>query len=639
MNMPACLFSFTCAVAVAVFISGTLLAQERQASAKVMPISSFMIQGLGKGTAILDAPWQFHPGDDPAWAAPTFDRLSWEQFTADKSWGKQGHAKLTGFAWYRCEVALTPAPGVQRFSLLVPHIDDAYEIYWNGSLVGRNGKLDSYPIWYSSQSPQTFELGEVQRGILAFRVWKAPLLSDDSGEAGGFQSAPLIGSPEAIQSAKAELDYQWLRSRQFLFGEDLLCALVAFLSLLLWGRNTARWLLFWMAGFALVPPVNLLLLDAHIQWPYVLTMGVAQVFSSIRDVSLWFLLLWLLGLRENRAISRLTRILACICFTNGILDGALVAVSWKPQWGGLIQTADAASALIYTLLEAFPLVLAGYALFYRKQFDSTRWVVAIAAFLDEMIIVFRNAIKQNRQFTNWPVASRIDSPLFTLGGSAISLYTLAGIFLLVAVVYAVYLSVRDDQHLQDKLERETVELILEGERIRHYAEHDGLTGLWNHRIIVERLRQELDRSRQDGMPLSVILVDIDHFKKINDTFGHPVGDLVLKELSRIFMSSLSPNDWGGRYGGEEFLFILPGCGIEGALVRAEELRLAVQSAHIVDGDTGLKVTASFGVASDFNSNCESEAVIRVVDTALYRAKNNGRNCVVAAEISMPLCES
>ena len=606
-----------------------------------MPSSPFVIQSLGKGTATLDAPWQFHTGDDPAWAAPAFDSLSWEQLSASQSWGKQGHARLTGFAWYRREIALTSAPGVHRFSLLVPHIDDAYEIYWNGSLVGWNGKLDAHPVWYASQAPQTFELGEVRRGVLAFRVWKAPLLSDDSGEAGGFQSAPLIGSPEAIQSAKAELDYQWLRSRQFLFGENLLCALVAFLSLLLWTRNTARWPLFWMAGFALVPPANLLLLDAHIQWPYVLTMGAAQVLSSMRDVSLWFLLLWLLALRENRAISRLTRILACICIANGVLDGLLVTVSWKAQWIGPIRTADAASALLYTLLEAFPfpLALVGYALFYRKQFDSTRWVVAIAVFLDEMIIVFRNAVKQDRQFTKWPIASRIDSPLFTVCGSAISLYTLAELSLLIAVVYAVYLSVRDDQRLQDKLEQETVELILEGERIRHYAEHDGLTGLWNHRIIVERLRQELDRSRQDGMPLSVILVDIDHFKKINDTFGHPVGDLVLKELSGIFMSCLRAHDWGGRYGGEEFLFILPGCRMEDALARAEELRQAVQSAHIVDGDTGLKVTASFGVASDFNSNCESEAVIRVVDTALYRAKNNGRNCVVAAQINMPLCES
>lgn len=635
-HMPACLFSFARIVAIALFAFGIPWSQ---ASAKIMPTSSFIVEGLGKGTTSLDGPWQFHPGDDPAWSDPAFDSSSWEKLATDRPWGKQGHAKFTGFAWYRCSIALTPAPGMPpRFSLLVSDVKDTYEIYWNGALIGRNGELQPHPVWYYSQPAQIFELGKVSSGVLAVRVWKAPLLSDDSGEEGGFESAPLIGSPEAIATSRAALDYKWLRSRQFLFGENLLCALVAFLSLLLWSRNPTRWLLFWMTGFSIVPPANLLLLNAHLRWSYVLAMGAAQVLSSIRDVSLWFLLLWLLPLHENHTVTRLTRLLACICVANGILDGALIAVSWKPQWSGPVRAADAVSAFLYILLEAFPLILAGYAFSHRKQLDSTRWLVTIAAFLDEMVLAFRNTVKQGRQFTNWSIASSIDSPLFTIGGSAISLYTLVGAFLLVAIVYAVYNSVRDDQRRQDKLRQEKMELVRESERIRHYAEHDGLTGLWNHRIIVERLRQELERSRRDRMPLSVILIDIDHFKKVNDTFGHPVGDLVLKELSAIFMSSLRTHDWGGRYGGEEFLLILPDCGIEGALRRAEELRLAVQSARIIDGETMLEVTASFGVASNFTLNYEYEAVIRVVDTALYRAKSSGRNCVVSAEVSIPLRE-
>jgi diguanylate cyclase (GGDEF)-like protein len=149
----------------------------------------------------------------------------------------------------------------------------------------------------------------------------------------------------------------------------------------------------------------------------------------------------------------------------------------------------------------------------------------------------------------------------------------------------------------------------------------------------------MDRARRDGMPLSVALIDVDHFKKINDSFGHTVGDLVLKEISAIFTRSLRIYDCVGRYGGEEFLLILPGCGIEGALLRAEQLRLAVQSARIMDGETLLQVTASFGVASDFPSDYDAEAVIRTLDLALYRAKNCGRNCVIPAEMNMPLCES
>jgi diguanylate cyclase (GGDEF)-like protein len=113
----------------------------------------------------------------------------------------------------------------------------------------------------------------------------------------------------------------------------------------------------------------------------------------------------------------------------------------------------------------------------------------------------------------------------------------------------------------------------------------------------------------------------------------------LKEISAIFMHLLRPYDAVGRYGGEEFLLILPGCGMEAALVRAEQLRLAVESARILDGETTLQVTASFGVASDFPDGCEAEAVIRTVDAALYRAKSGGRNCVVSAEMNVPLCEN
>jgi diguanylate cyclase len=113
----------------------------------------------------------------------------------------------------------------------------------------------------------------------------------------------------------------------------------------------------------------------------------------------------------------------------------------------------------------------------------------------------------------------------------------------------------------------------------------------------------------------------------------------LKEISEIFARSLRPYDCVGRYGGEEFLLILPNCGIESAIIRAEQLRVAVQSARIMDGETVLQVTASFGVASVFPYDCETEAVIRAVDTALYRAKSSGRNCVIQAEMDTPLCES
>ena len=223
-------------------------------------------------------------------------------------------------------------------------------------------------------------------------------------------------------------------------------------------------------------------------------------------------------------------------------------------------------------------------------------------------------------------------PFFFIDGNGISLSTLAGTLLLVAIVYAVYDSVREDQRRQEALEREKLELLHESNRMRHHAEHDGLTGLWNHRVIVERLGEEMNRSVRDGTPLSVILADVDHFKKVNDSFGHMAGDMVLKEIGTVLTRTLRPYDCVGRYGGEEFLLILPNCGMESALLRGEQLRAAVQSARMLDGETMLQVTASFGVASAFPFHYEAETVIRAVDAALYRAKSNGRNCVIQAEI-------
>jgi len=626
--------------AIAMFTLATYGLHAEQAGTEATQPASIAIEDLGKGTFTLSGPWQFHTGDDPAWASPAFDSTGWEQLTADQPWGKQGHANYTGFAWYRCSITLSPAPGVARqFSLLVPKIHDSYEVYWNGALIGRNGTLPPRPVWYISQPAQTFELGPVERGILALRVWKAPLLSDDTGERGGFDAAPSIGSPEAIASARAAYEFQWLRSRQLHFGANLLCAMIAILSFLLWLRTPARWVLFWTAGFALCQPAILLLVNAHLGLPYSFAMGAGQPVATLQDVSLWFLLLWLLLLHENRGLSRMTRILACICMVNSSLDGVLVAISWNPRWRSFAQGADIASAFIAVLLEAFPLFLVSYWLFQRKRLDPGRWLVAILAFVDEMMLVFDNVVNQGRQFTGWSIASTIESPLFTLDGNAISLATIAGTLLLVAIVYAVSNSVREDQRRHDVLQREKMELMHESRLMRHQAEHDGLTGLWNHRIIAERLSEEMNRALRSETPLSVILVDVDHFKRINDNYGHVAGDLVLREISEIFVRSLRPYDCVGRYGGEEFLVILPDCEMKSALLRAEHLRIAVQSARIMDGQTALQVTASFGVASAFPSDYDAESVIRAVDVALYRAKSNGRNCVVQAAMDAKLCES
>lgn len=174
----------------------------------------------------------------------------------------------------------------------------------------------------------------------------------------------------------------------------------------------------------------------------------------------------------------------------------------------------------------------------------------------------------------------------------------------------------------------------EAEQAREKAEYlaamDYLTGVLNRRAFMDRLIREVNRATQDNTPLSVILADIDFFKKVNDTYGHQSGDVVLQQFAKCLSELCRPNDFVGRYGGEEFIICLPGTGHEGALLVAERMRVALQEHLIIipENDAKLHITASFGVSSlDTNSAANVEKLIAQSDEALYRAKSEGRNRV------------
>jgi len=152
---------------------------------------------------------------------------------------------------------------------------------------------------------------------------------------------------------------------------------------------------------------------------------------------------------------------------------------------------------------------------------------------------------------------------------------------------------------------------------------DHLTGAYNRRYFVEMLEREVERARRMGRPFSLIMFDLDRFKSINDRFGHAAGDRVLKSVVSTFKERLRRTDCLARWGGEEFVILLPETGVEGAAVLAEELRQRLSEMEI---DGVGRVTASFGVTG-YRSGDTVDAVTQRVDGALYRAKGNGRNCV------------
>jgi diguanylate cyclase (GGDEF)-like protein len=169
-------------------------------------------------------------------------------------------------------------------------------------------------------------------------------------------------------------------------------------------------------------------------------------------------------------------------------------------------------------------------------------------------------------------------------------------------------------------------LLLAKEALRREASRDSLTGLWNHKMILGILERELLRAERDHQPVGVIMVDVDHFKAINDSRGHAAGDVVLRIIASGIAAMVRPYDSVGRYGGEEFLIIAPNCGLGETWELAERVRAHVASCSIMAGGSHVKVSLSLGVATG-DAASDMEKVLHAADGAMYQAKRAGRNRV------------
>jgi len=175
------------------------------------------------------------------------------------------------------------------------------------------------------------------------------------------------------------------------------------------------------------------------------------------------------------------------------------------------------------------------------------------------------------------------------------------------------------------------ELLEAREALRDRASRDPLTDLWNHGTILAILRKEVARASRTHAPLAVAMADIDRFKSINDTYGHPAGDAVLREASRRLRGAIRTYDSLGRYGGDEFLTVIPGCDPAAAAHFAESFRARVDRRAMETPDGLIPMTLSLGVAAlDDVGDAKAETLVRIADAALYRAKNEGRNRVALA---------
>jgi diguanylate cyclase (GGDEF)-like protein len=184
------------------------------------------------------------------------------------------------------------------------------------------------------------------------------------------------------------------------------------------------------------------------------------------------------------------------------------------------------------------------------------------------------------------------------------------------------------RYVNDRQQAQLIEISLLQSKLREQALRDSLTNLFNRRFLEETLDHELARAAREGYPICVMMIDLDHFKKINDTYGHEAGDHVLKAIAHTLAVETRRGDFACRYGGEEFVIVMPNMSKDIAYERAESLRNTLNSLYIPYGIYSLTITISMGIACYPTNGQTRDTILRAADKAMYAAKEAGRDHIL-----------
>ena len=417
--------------------------------------NTLTVQNPGTGVASLGGQWQFHLGDNLAWANPALDDSHWEPISADKPWGAQTHPSYAGFAWYRRHITIenSGAAATKNLAILIPPVDDVYDLYWNGKKIGSYGAMPPNANWWSAGHSAVYALPpSPETGVLALRVWKAPLSSIDPATNGGFHSAPLLGDTSVLAQQASLPFYQ---SDEHHLPDLLISAVVlvtAFLSFLLYLRDRKQGLYMWLALYLVAG--GLLGVRDLSAYSFALTFRstqlVTQLGECMQDISIWMILLYLFGLAQDRSWMRATKWLIGIYLAAQLGDICTIFI-WYKAWPSL-PWIDAITTAVYSITPLYIFVIIGYGLTRRKQLRL--WPLIAAACANSLYNCIINLVGQGVRFTGWKMATHLQNTGFHAGSYFFGIAFILNTLLFLALIFTIAREQFLEREHQSKMELE-----------------------------------------------------------------------------------------------------------------------------------------------------------------------------------------
>lgn len=550
----------------------------------------------------LSGKWRFQWGDDLAWAQPRYDDSDWQQVEIPLRQAKTVVPDSPEFSWYRLTLHFEPTAlsGMEKRETLAVQIGkvlSAYELYAGGELLGGVGKLPPLSeANYDEVRIYPLPISAIEADgtlVLALRVWGGSTASMENWGVGPYEGRFQLGNAVTLMHAAFLGEIPRLAMTVLFLGFGLY-------HIYLYRRNRQLRTYLWYGLVAIDIALFCSLgsqLRYYLDWPFAVYEKIE--FSTIYLLPALFIeMLWsLLGRPIGRALRAYQY--AFVAFSAAALCSSGLTFIYH-------------SLIVFEFL-CLPLIAMIPWLIIRGAKEGNRearttvvgLVIFVLAALHDLMI----------DFAGWETAR-----MLSIGFVAIMVSMAASL----ANRFSTILD-----NLEGEVAQRTAELSTANRQLAAAARQDPLTGLLNRRGFIEAAETERQRFTRTGRAFSIILADLDDFKRLNDRHGHACGDFVLQEVARILGDRVRDMDSVARWGGEEFVLLIPETGTEGAALLAENLRLALAQSELRHGDRPLDITMTLGVATYAVGESIEQCIARA-DEAMYSGKDSGRNQVQSA---------